>query len=158
MLPEIEEMVAEWKNYLKKQKGYLEGDFVHKLSRTVTVNGEEHEMTAELALKLDGANLMLLKFERSNRPLVPLERRTASIARVIDSRPFPFAFLTNGNDSVFIDVVKGKTSYEFKIPSRTESSGILKELSIPELSEEEKQREERIFATFDSLKCETCEE
>ncbi len=160
MLPEIEEMVAEWKNYLKKRRGYLEEDLAHNLFRIVTVNGEEHEMTAELAAKPKGANFILLKFERSNIPLVPLERRTAAIARVIDSTPFPFAVLTSGSDSIFIDLIEVKTSYDqdFEIPSRAESTEMLKELSIQKLSDEEKEKEERIFATFDSLKCETCEE
>ncbi|MFO7966216.1 MAG: hypothetical protein R6U44_01275 [Archaeoglobaceae archaeon] len=158
MLPEIEEMVVRWKNYLKEHKGYLEEDLAHNLSRTIIVNGEEHEMAAELALKPEGANFILLKFERSNRPLAPLERRTAAIARVIDATPFPLAVLTNGSDSVFIDVIEGKTSYDFKVPSRTESTETLKGPSIQELCEEEKEKEERIFATFDSLKCETCEE
>lgn len=158
MLPEIEDIVTEWKNYLKEHKDYFEEDFAQDLSRKLFVNEEEFKMTAELALRPEGTNFMLLKFEYPNRPLVPLERRTAAIARVIETNPFPFAILTNGTDSVFIDTIEGKTSYEFEIPSRSESMEILKELDSQELSYEEKEREKRIFATFDSLKCETCED
>lgn len=158
MFPEIKDMVARWKNHLKEHKGYFEEDFAHDLSRTVTINGEEHEMTAELAIKVEGVNFMLLKFESPTRPLLPLERRTAAIARIIDASPFPLAILTNGSDSVFIDVIESKTTYEFDIPSRNESLKMLKELDPRKLSDKEKEREERIFATFDSLKCETCKD
>lgn len=154
MLPEIEEMVNEWEKYLKEDKGYFEEDFVYNLNKKLIVNGEEHIMTAELALKPEGVNFMILKFERLARPLVPLERRTAAIARVIDKNPFPFAVLTNESDSVFIDVTKGKTSYEFEIPSRDESMNILKELYLEKLSDEGEEKEKRIFATMDSIKCE----
>lgn len=154
MLPEIEEMVNEWEKYLKEDKGYFEKDFVYNLNKKLIVNGEEHTMTAELALKPEGVNFMILKFERLARPLVPLERRTATIARVIDKNPFPFAVLTNESDSVFIDVTKGKTSYKFEIPSRDESMNILKELDVEKLSDEGEEKEKRIFATMDSIKCE----
>ncbi|MFP3909333.1 MAG: hypothetical protein ACLFVX_05695 [Archaeoglobaceae archaeon] len=154
MLPEIEEMVSEWKDYLKEHKGYLEEDFVQNLNKKFTVNEEEYNMTAELALKPEGVNFMILKFERLARPLVPLERRTIAIARVIDKNPFPFAILTNNSDSVFMDVIKGKTSYEFDTPSRAESMSILKELNVERLSGDEEGKEKRIFATIDSIKCE----
>lgn len=96
MFPEKEELVNRWRNQLLQDRGYFEEDLVVGLRKGITVNDEKFEMYAELAIRIDSMNFMLFKFERPARPLTPLERRTVSIAKIIDEKPFPYALLTNG--------------------------------------------------------------
>lgn len=155
MMAEFEEIENMWKKILVG-RGYREEDFVYNLRREFSVNEENFTMTAELAVRINGKNLILFKFERSTRFITPLERRTIAIARIIDREPFPFVILTNGDDCVFMDAINGRSMECAEIPSRDEAVIILGNLRIKEI-EEEIEKEKRIFAAIDAIKCETCE-
>ena len=158
MFPEKEELTNRWRNQLLRDKGYFEEDLVVGLRKGITVNDEKFEMVAEFAIRIEGVNFMLFKFERPARPLISLERRTVSIARIIDEKPFPYALLTNGLDCLFIDVFSGDSTENCDIPSRNEAIKLLNKINIHDFSDIDIKKEMRIFAAIDSIKCETCEE
>jgi|Deesub1362B_J571_1020462.scaffolds.fasta_scaffold07489_3 hypothetical protein len=157
MFPEKEELVNRWRNQLLQDRGYFEEDLVVGLRKGITVNDEKFEMYAELAIRIDSMNFMLFKFERPARPLTPLERRTVSIAKIIDEKPFPYALLTNGLNCLFIDIFSGNSTENCDIPSRSEAIKLLSKIKAFK-SDIDIEKEMRIFAAIDSIKCEICEE
>lgn len=137
-----------WKEELQ-EKGYLSDDLIQDLDREVVVNGEKYRMVAELSVKVQGKNFMMLKIERPKSPLKLLERRTISIARIIDEEPFPFVILTTGEESLFIDTINKRSTSELDIPTRDEALEILSEISSEKSFDLD--REKRVFAAFESF-------
>lgn len=151
-----EETIEKWKTELKK-KGFSSCEIFLNLTNEYFLNFEKYILQADLAVKIGSYNFLIVKIEPLNRPIVPLERRTISISRIIDDRPFHYALLTNSRDELLIDVRYGgsKEKGEFKIPTREE---FLKTKNIDyKISKEQIDKEKRIFATFDSLKCNSCD-
>lgn len=142
------EIVQSWEAKLE-EKGYLKKDMVHGLDRVVEVSGEKYRVVAELSVNVEGKNLIMLKLERPKSPLNLLERRTISIARIIDEDPFPFVILTNGEENLFINTIKNKSTSEFDMPTRDEALKILSEISSEKSFDLD--REKRVFAAFESF-------
>jgi len=153
-IKETKEIEKIWINKLKN-KGYSEKDFVYNLRKDFTINQEKFTMIAELAVRINDENFILFKFERPTRFITPLERRTVSIARIINKKPFPFVILTNGKDCVFLNAINGK-EIDREVPERDEAENILKKLRIRNLTDKEIEKEKRIFAAIDSIRCESC--
>lgn len=156
-MQEIVEIRNRWINELRK-KGYRDEDLAYNLRKEFSINEENFTMVAELAVRIDGENFIVFKFESPTRFITPLERRTISIARIIDEKPFPLAILTNGHDCVFLNAINGKEIEWNEIPGRYEAKNILKnlKLKIKHLTDREIEKEKRIFAAIDSIRCETC--
>jgi len=148
-----EKTIGKWIEVLKRN-GFSSDEIVSNLTKEFLLNFEKHILHADLAVKTNNFNYLIVKVEPLNRPIISIERRTISIARIINKTPFHYALLTNSRDELLIDVKSGKSKKEFRILTKEE---FLKTENLEyRISDQQADKEKRIFATFDSLKCDSC--
>jgi len=127
---------------LLKRKGYrIEFDG----SESFEINGESFKVAADAIALADDVKFVLVKQEEIARPLTPLERRTIAIARLLGVSGF--VVLTNEVETVFLNVETGERVNE--IPDSSNA--------IPRSIDFDEEKERRIVAAIDSIRCSCCE-
>lgn len=154
----VERVRQKLERFLVEIKGYSKEDIEVDVGREIVVDSEKVDLRAELVVNVEGKRFMVIKCEPPTRFIIPLERRTISIARLLFSTLIPIAVLTNGNDTEVIDAITGKIIGESlaEIPSKDEAIKMLGNINVEELPEEKIEKEKRILATFTALRCEKC--
>jgi len=154
----VERVRQKLERFLVEVKDYSKDDIEVDVGREIIVGSEKVDLKAELVVNVEGKRFMMVKCEPPTRFIIPLERRTISIARLLYNKPIPIAVLTNGNETEVIDAITGKVIGESlaETPSKDEAIKILADIQLENLPEEKIEKEKRILATFAALRCEKC--
>jgi hypothetical protein len=154
----VEKVRQKLERFLIEEKGYSKEEIELDVGREFVVNGEKVEARAEIFVRVERRNFMAVKCEPPTRLIGALERRTVSIARLLDDMPVPIVVLTNGSEAVVIDVLLGKTIGENlnAIPSKSEAVELIKKKKIEKLPKNKIEKEKRIILAFAAIVCEEC--
>lgn len=119
----------------------------------LTMDEEELHIPIDLLVCVDARPALLIKCV--NGHLASRERASLAMARLFRNHPIPFAIVANWLDAVVTDTLTGRTvgSGYLDLPGPSDVVERLRACSSFCLSDAQREREERILATYYHIRC-----
>ena len=141
--------------FMVRDKDYAREELEPRLAIETTFNNQYVKSTIELAVRLEGRRIMIIRYGAGS--LVTRERPAIAAARMLDpDYRIPLAVVTNGRDSELLDTLTGKVlnSGMEGIPDRTKAVELMNQLTFePFTDEKRREKEARILNAFDLDVC-----
>jgi len=104
-----------------------------------------------LTVRIDGKTGMVIKCAAGS--LGSREREVLAAARLLEPRPVPLAAVSDGQQTILLDVATGKAVAEGAdaMPSRDDVDSVLRRPMLEPLSEDRRHREALIFRSYDGM-------
>jgi hypothetical protein len=137
--------------YLIKEKGYLKEDIEVDVDIAITVAGEPYRSQVDLVVTADGGQARFMVIKCAAGSLGSREREIVAAARLLNEYQIPCAVVSDGKKAIVLDTVTGKKIGDGldAIPSKGEALTQLKSFTPRAFPEERREREKRIFRTYD---------
>jgi hypothetical protein len=141
------------KDFLIHQKGYGEEDIEVDAEFPVSVDNCDMLVAVDYILTIQGRRFMIIKC--SPGALESRERHLVAFARAADTSPIPFAAVTDGFRARILDASTGKAIAEGlnSLPEKLQAAEMVKTVAVRSYSPERMEKEKRILAAFESIKC-----
>ncbi|MGD9301244.1 MAG: type I restriction enzyme HsdR N-terminal domain-containing protein [Desulfobacterales bacterium] len=136
---------------LVAEKGYLKEDINVDVDIAITVAGEPYRSQVDLVVSPDGGDTRFMVIKCAAGSLGSREREIVAAARLLDEYQIPCAVVSDGRKAIVLDTVTGKKIGDGlnAIPSRQEAVNQLKSSTLQSFPQERREREKRIFRTYD---------
>ncbi len=137
--------------YLVRQKQFHVGDILVNLPMAVTIAAETHRSRLDLAIRINGRIVMVIKCAAGS--LESRQREIVAAARLLTTYQIPLSVVTDGQTAFVYDTVTGKkigTGLE-AIPHRKAAIRLAKDADFIPYPESRREREAIIFRSYDTM-------
>ena len=143
---------------LVDEKGYAKEEVQARRKITLTVDGKTGSVNVDFVVRIAGKPFIVIVFGPGS--LVTRQRPTIAIARLIDEYVVPFSLISNGQDAHIMDTVLGNIIGHGldQIPSREEALKKINDIQYTHLSENRREKEERILFVMNVLTEKECDD
>ena len=144
--------------FLLDEKGYRKEGLEPRVSIRLENLGRCAEVLVDIAARMDGHILMILRYGPGS--LVTRERPALAASRLVAPYQVPVVVVTNGEDAEIIDGRTGKITGSGlpAIPSRDELAALARVFIPVPVSEKQKDAERRILFTYEAVGACNCDD
>ncbi|MBC2716381.1 MAG: type I restriction enzyme HsdR N-terminal domain-containing protein [Desulfobacteraceae bacterium] len=147
----VEEIRQRLEQYLVEIKGYQKKDIRVDADIEIDIKGSRYASQLDLVVSVENRSVMVIKCAAGS--LESREREVVSASRIFESKPIPYAVVSDSKTAVVFDTVSGKKIDHglHAIPSRAAAEEILSTIEPALISEKRKEKEKIIFRSYDSM-------
>ena len=135
------------------QKGYARQDIAVDVPIDFEIDGDRYQSYVDLLVRPDGGRaLMVIKCAAGS--LESCQREIVAAARLLQPIIVPLAVASDGRNAFVYDAVDGRRIGQGlrAIPAKSEALEYLRHLPQQTLSVQQRQRQQLIFRSYDSMK------
>ena len=153
-----ERLIQKISHFLIEDKGFSINDIISRQKMNLTIDGKTGSITVHFIIRIKGIVFAVILYGPGS--IVTRQRPTLSVARLFENYIIPFSVITNGHEANLMDTKSGKVIGKDlnSFFSKTEAIDRLKDISLETLSNERREKEQRILYTMDILTENECKE
>ena len=146
-----EQLIQKISRFLVEEKGYSKNDILSRKKIAVTVAGKTGSVSVHFIIRIK--KVFFLSITYGPGSIVTRQRPTIAAARLFADYLIPFCVITNGKEANLMNTKSGKVIGKTlsSIFSKEEALALLKDIPLETLSEERREKEERILYTMEVL-------
>jgi hypothetical protein len=142
--------------FLVKEKHFFKTEISAQEKLSLTVDEKTGTVTVNFVIRIEGQPFAVIMYGPGS--IVTRQRPALAVARLIAPHIVPISVITNGDEALIMDTVSGRvTGKRFDaMPSREEAILQLKHFQPVSISEEHREKEERILFAMEVLTRKEC--
>ncbi len=147
----VEEIRQRLELYFVETKGYPKKDIRVDADIEIDIGGSHYSSQLDLVVSVENRSFMVIKCAAGS--LESREREVISASRIFESKPIPYAVVSDSHTAVIYETISGKKIGEglSRIPSRLQAAEILSGFHPLEFSDKKLEKEKIIFRSYDSM-------
>jgi len=137
--------------FLVEEKGYAREALWTNAPIRTAIGGEPYQARIDLIVQAGNPLKPLMAVKCCAGSLGSREREILAAARIFAKAPIPLAVVSDGRDAVLLDTASGKPRAHGleALPSPSEASRLVVEMTPAAYSRDRREREKLIFRTYD---------
>jgi len=137
--------------FLVETQGFAKAEIEVDRPLEMKIDGKLYRSTADLAVKIDGKYMIVIKCAAGS--LGSREREILAAARLLVEYQVPLAVVSDGHTALVFDTLTGKKRGQglAAIPSRQELVAFTRTIFLAPLPSDRREREQLIFRSYDSM-------
>ncbi len=153
-----ERLIQNISRFLIEDKGFSKKDILSRQKMSLTIDGLTGTITVYFVIRIDQVSFAVIMYGPGS--IVTRQRPTLSIARLFGDSVIPFAIITNGKEANLLETKSGKVIGKDlnSIFSKAEALALLKSIDLETLSNERREKEQRILYTMEILTENECKD
>jgi len=154
-----ERLIQKISRFLVEGKGFSKKDILSRQKMTVTVDDKKGTVTVHFIIRVNNISFAVVLYGPGS--IVTRQRPTIAVARLLEKEYIiPYCLITNGKEANLMETKTGKVIEKDlnSIFSKDESIALLKDFHIETLTNDRREKEQRILYTMDILTENECKE
>jgi len=153
-----ERLIQQISRFLVEDKGFSREDILSRKKMSLTVDGKTGTVVVHFIILINHVAFAVGMYGPGS--IVTRQRPAIAVARLVEDHVVPYAFITNGRDANLLDSNSGKVIGKDlnSIYSKTEALQLFRKIHLQKLSEDRREKEQRILYTMDILTHAECDE
>ncbi len=153
-----ERLIQKISRFVVEDKGFSKNEILTRRKLSLSVGGKTGTVTVHFIIRIDQVSFAVIIYGPGS--IVTRQRPTLSIARLFGDSVIPFAVITNGKEANLMETKSGKIIGKDlnSIFSKAEALALLKNINLETLSNERREKEQRILYTMEILTENECKE
>jgi len=137
--------------FLVDSKGYAKDDIKVDVAIEVLAGGKPYRSAVDLAIRLEGLYVMLIKCVAGS--MGSWEREIIAAARLLQDYQIPYAVVSDGSGALIMNTITGKRVAKGldAIPSRDKAATEIASIQLQPYPEDRLEREKIIFRSYDTM-------
>ena len=153
-----ERLIQKISRFLIENKGYFITEILTRKKLSLAIDGKSASVTVHFIIYIDQKPFAVIIYGPGS--IVTRQRPTIAVARLFDEYIIPFSVITNGLEANMMDSKSGKVIGKNldSIFSRKEARKLLKDVHPETLTQDRREKEQRILYTMDIMTENECKD